>query len=339
VHCPNFLHDSHYCKNLSALYQIFVVFGIFGQQVMCALLSIQVITIFNTVACLGIVACLWGGGSVDVHGRGSLASIATDTSSLDDSIHEDTLDEVFTAEPVDRQISIDVDPGTVPDTADDNSESNSLDDSILLNENEVSNDYPIWFAAYVAASQQLCGLNAINFYIIQIFQQNTSSTFHVDSPTLYAIITTFSQFAITLLGGICLYGRARGSEKLNMLSSCAGVVLSLAGITAIFWFGLDSLYLMIATIVFQISFSFGLGPTTWTIVAKSAIQHCAHLTSAEQFRSQTRTTSLSAVISQLASFLVVFSFYPLSNLISIQGLFLMYSSFTFLYFIILFIVL
>ena len=125
--------------------------------------------------------------------------------------------------------------------------------------------YPVWLGAYVAASQQLCGLNAINFYIIQIFQQNKSTFFHIADPTMYAIITTFAQFSITALGGYFLHKRSATSEKINMLSSCIGVFMSLGTITAIFWLTLDPFYLMIATIGFQVSFSFGLGPTTWTM--------------------------------------------------------------------------
>merc|ERR1712071_438445 len=181
------------------------------------------------------------------------------------------------------------------------------------------------FTAYVAASQQLCGLNAINFYLIQLFQRDGRATTSLTNPTMYAIITTFAQFAVTLLGGICLYKRAHDSTRFNMATSCTGALLALVAMTTILWARLDSFYLMIATVVFQISFSFGLGPTTWTIIAKSSAVSCPGDTLNE------KSTSCAAVVNQLASFIVVFSFYPLVGLIGMHGLFLMYSIFTFLY--------
>ena len=59
------------------------------------------------------------------------------------------------------------------------------------------------------------------------------------------------------------------SNKTNMLVSCGVVFTSLTAISLLMYFNLDKFYLIFPTLAYQVGFSFGLGPTTWTIVANS----------------------------------------------------------------------
>jgi len=323
VFSPLFLHDSVYSKNLSGLFQISLVFGIFSQQLLNAFLTVQVVAIINAIASLAIIIGLFEYG-------GSTTMVAVD----EDPDEYETGSISFEASSVDNE-----DPSydssrrrtQVLDSPEQTCETQLITPQDSPAKVDASTGkYPTWLAAFVAANQQLCGLNAINFYIIQIFQQNGSA---LSNPTTYAIITTFVQLLITVFGGLCLY-KYKSSERMNMATSCMGVLLALAGMTTVLYLRLDALYLMIASIAFQIFFSFGLGPTTWTIVAKAAMSSAASdAQDKDVLQKKTRSTSLAVVISQFAAFLVVFSFYPLVAAISMHGLFLMYSIFTFLYFI------
>ena len=60
-------------------------------------------------------------------------------------------------------------------------------------------DVPWWFALVVSASQQLCGLNAINFYLQQIFHTGSSAS---SSSNTYAVVITAVQTIVTGLAGV-----------------------------------------------------------------------------------------------------------------------------------------
>jgi len=335
VHCPGFLNDSPFSKDLSSLYQITMVLGMFLQQLLCAVLPINTIFIINAVACSGILLGLFQTSPPAYPENSQITEVKHVTDET--FVSASTVEKLPETKPL-------IDSRMSSSSSKSRTSSSSLSEPLPINTTLVSmeadatpnrdqkmHQNSFLFTAYVAASQQLCGLNAINFYLIQLFQRDGRATTSLTNPTMYAIITTFAQFAVTLLGGICLYKRAHDSTRFNMATSCTGALLALVAMTTILWARLDSFYLMIATVVFQISFSFGLGPTTWTIIAKSSAVSCPGDTLNEKFTRQTKSTSCAAVVNQLASFIVVFSFYPLVGLIGMHGLFLMYSIFTFLY--------
>jgi magnesium-transporting ATPase (P-type) len=175
-------------------------------------------------------------------------------------------------------------------------EMDSSDDS----NSESFENTPWWFPLIVSASQQLCGLNAINFYLQQIFQtpeedSGTSGLFSRLDSNMYAIIITFVQVLITGSAGYLLYHRGL-SNKSNMLTSCLIVFVSLAVISGLMFLNINKFYLMFPTLLFQIGFSFGLGPTTWTIIAGSINSKHAD---------KTRYTGQTVAINSLASFMKI----------------------------------
>ena len=201
----------------------------------------------------------------------------------------------------------------------------AIDSSNEDSESISNGDLPWWFSLVVSASQQLCGLNAINFYLQQIFQTNSDeiSVFPWLDSNTYAIIITLVQTIITAAAGYILYQKGL-SNKSNMLVSCSIVFLSLSVISGLMYFKVNKFYLMFPTLLYQIGFSFGLGPTTWTIIAESINQ---------KHKDLIKYTGQTVAVNSMASFLIVFSFYPLVQLFSMAGLFSIYAVFTLCYFV------
>lgn len=287
MYCPGFLLKSDYASNLSCLFQTSLVFGIFTQQLFSRYLTLNVIATINILNSFFVLFGLYEFKTVDDTENTSTAYY----SEADAEIYSELLE---------------------MDSEDSNSETENT---------------RWWFPFVVSASQQLCGLNAINFYLQQIFQtpEETSGSglFSWLDSNSYAVIITFVQVLITASAGYLLYHRGL-SNKSNMLSSCFIVFVSLATISGLMFFKINKFYLMFPTLLFQIGFSFGLGPTTWTIIAGSVNRK--HI-------DQTRYTGQTVAINSLASFIVVFSFYPLVHMLSMAGLFGVYAVFTLGYFV------
>lgn len=289
MYCPSFLLKSDYASNLSCLFQTSLVFGIFTQQLFHRYLPLNVIATINILNSFGVLFGLYEFKTFEDTENTS----TTYYSQADAEIYSELL------------------------------EMDSSDDS----NSESFENTPWWFPFIVSASQQLCGLNAINFYLQQIFQTPEQASglglFSWLDSNSYAIIITFVQVLITASAGYLLYHRGL-SNKSNMLTSCCIVFISLAAISGLMFLKINKFYLMFPTLLFQIGFSFGLGPTTWTIIAGSVNRK--HV-------DQTRYTGQTVAINSLASFIVVFSFYPLVHMFSMAGLFSVYAIFTFCYFV------
>jgi len=290
---PTFLQN--FTSNLSSFFQVSLVFGIFMQQLLTSMCTLQTTLILNLM--FSCIALLLLTGTI----KRTLSHNSDQNSTSEEPVSETF--EVCTS-------------SQSPDSPPRNNDSPLLGHSNLQTYKKSS----MTTALLVATFQQFCGLNAINFYIQQIFLENETNSI-LSSPQTYAVLTMFIQFCITAAAAVGLTS-SKFSEKQSLSISSLGITLGLSIITIAGLYNLDNLIVMIGAVVFQVMFSIGLGPTTWTIVAGCTA------------RGNMRISALAVALNSLASFLVVFSFYPMLMVLSLGGVFLIYSLVTFLYFII-----
>ncbi|MGH7589632.1 MAG: sugar porter family MFS transporter, partial [Gemmatimonadota bacterium] len=124
------------------------------------------------------------------------------------------------------------------------------------------NRFPLFLAVSIAAFNQLSGINAILYYLNDIF---ASAGFDKVSSDLQAVAIGFTNLVFTLLA-MSVIDRV-GRRKLLVIGS-VGMALSLAGVAAIFWTGSREEMLLWLLIGFIASFAFSQGAVIWVYLAE-----------------------------------------------------------------------
>jgi sugar porter (SP) family MFS transporter len=124
------------------------------------------------------------------------------------------------------------------------------------------NRFPLFLAVSIAAFNQLSGINAILYYLNDIF---ASAGFDEVSSDLQAVAIGFTNLVFTLLA-MSVIDRV-GRRRLLMMGS-VGMAISLAGVAAIFWTGTREGLLLWLLIGFIASFAFSQGAVIWVYLAE-----------------------------------------------------------------------
>jgi sugar porter (SP) family MFS transporter len=124
------------------------------------------------------------------------------------------------------------------------------------------NRFPLFLAVSIAAFNQLSGINAILYYLNDIF---ASAGFDEVSSDLQAVAIGFTNLVFTLLA-MSVIDRV-GRRRLLMMGS-VGMAISLAGVAAIFWTGTREEFLLWLLIGFIASFAFSQGAVIWVYLAE-----------------------------------------------------------------------
>ncbi|CAH0555876.1 unnamed protein product [Brassicogethes aeneus] len=153
----------------------------------------------------------------------------------------------------------------------------------------------------ILAYQQLCGINAVVFYLGTIFKAAGSTL----SPSIAGIIITSVQLVVSYLFTFII---ERANRRFYLMSSSAGMLLSLATLGMFFHLkniGIDVTHIgflpICSTIVFVTMFSIGYGPIPWLLLG-------------ELFSPEIKGfgSGIAVVINWIAAFLVTF-FFPIIN--------------------------
>jgi sugar porter (SP) family MFS transporter len=124
------------------------------------------------------------------------------------------------------------------------------------------NRFPLFLAISIAAFNQLSGINAILYYLNDIF---ASAGFDEVSSDLQAVAIGFTNLVFTLLA-MSVIDRV-GRRRLLMIGS-VGMAVGLAGVAAIFWTGTREEFLLWLLIGFIASFAFSQGAVIWVYLAE-----------------------------------------------------------------------
>ncbi|MGH7567096.1 MAG: sugar porter family MFS transporter [Gemmatimonadota bacterium] len=122
--------------------------------------------------------------------------------------------------------------------------------------------FPVFLAVSIAAFNQFSGINAILYYLNDIF---SSAGFDKLSSDLQAVAIGFTNLVFTILA-MSLIDRV-GRRKLLAIGS-VGTALSLAGVAAIFSTGSREDLLLWLLIGFIASFAFSQGAVIWVYLAE-----------------------------------------------------------------------
>ena len=122
--------------------------------------------------------------------------------------------------------------------------------------------FPIFLAVSIAVFNQLTGINAILYYLNDIF---ASAGFDKLSSDLQAVAIGFTNLVFTILA-MSLIDRA-GRRRLLVIGS-VGMAISLAGVAAIFGTGTGEEWLLWLLIAFIASFAFSQGAVIWVYLAE-----------------------------------------------------------------------
>ena len=124
------------------------------------------------------------------------------------------------------------------------------------------NRFPLFLAVSIAAFNQFSGINAILYYLNDIF---ASAGYDKVSSDLQAVAIGFTNLVFTLLA-MSVIDRV-GRRKLLVVGS-VGMAASLAGVAAIFWTGSWEELLLWLLICFIASFAFSQGAVIWVYLAE-----------------------------------------------------------------------
>jgi sugar porter (SP) family MFS transporter len=122
--------------------------------------------------------------------------------------------------------------------------------------------FPLFLAVSIAAFNQFSGINAILYYLNDIF---ANAGFDKVSSDQQAVAIGFTNLVFTLLA-MSVIDRV-GRRKLLVVGS-VGMAASLAGVAAIFWTGSREELLLWLLIGFIASFAFSQGAVIWVYLAE-----------------------------------------------------------------------
>nr|XP_023026777.1 facilitated trehalose transporter Tret1-like [Leptinotarsa decemlineata] len=120
----------------------------------------------------------------------------------------------------------------------------------------------------VLGFQQMCGINAIVFYTVTIFEAAGTDI----SPFLSAIITNLVQVVVSYFSVLVI---EKANRKFFLMISSAGMMLCMVSLAMFFHLKLlqvDVSHLsflpLASTMLFMVSFSFGYGPVPWMLLGE-----------------------------------------------------------------------
>jgi SP family arabinose:H+ symporter-like MFS transporter len=121
---------------------------------------------------------------------------------------------------------------------------------------------PIFLAVSIAVFNQLCGINAILYYLNDIFQ---SAGFSKVSGDLQAVAVGATNLLFTM---IALSVIDRIGRKILLLAGSVGMAACLAGVAAIFFTGRGQRLLVWLLIGYIASFAFSQGAVIWVYISE-----------------------------------------------------------------------
>ena len=122
--------------------------------------------------------------------------------------------------------------------------------------------FPIMLAVITGAFNQLSGINAILFYLNDIFAQ---AGFSRVSGDLQAVAVGATNLVFTLVG-MSLIDRA--GRKWLMLVGCVGLTLCLGGVSAVFWTHTHQGWLVWLLMAYIACFAASQGAVTWVYIGE-----------------------------------------------------------------------
>ncbi|HET9332838.1 MAG TPA: sugar porter family MFS transporter [Gemmatimonadota bacterium] len=124
------------------------------------------------------------------------------------------------------------------------------------------NRFPLFLAISIAAFNQLSGINAILYYLNDIFAY---AGFDKVSSDLQAVAIGFTNLVFTLLAMSII---DRVGRRTLLIVGSIGTAASLAGVAAVFWTGSREDLLLWLLIAFIASFAFSQGAVIWVYLAE-----------------------------------------------------------------------
>jgi sugar porter (SP) family MFS transporter len=124
------------------------------------------------------------------------------------------------------------------------------------------NRLPIFLAVSIAMFNQLSGINAILYYLNDIFAR---AGFNKVSSDLQAVAIGATNLLFTMLAMSII---DKAGRRTLMLTGSVGTALSLAGVAAIFWTGRHETLLVWLLIGFIASFAFSQGAVIWVYISE-----------------------------------------------------------------------
>ena len=124
------------------------------------------------------------------------------------------------------------------------------------------NRFPLFLAISIAAFNQLSGINAILYYLNDIFAY---AGFDKVSSDLQAVAIGFTNLVFTLLAMSII---DRVGRRTLLIVGSIGTAVSLSGVAAVFWTGSREDLLLWLLIAFIASFAFSQGAVIWVYLAE-----------------------------------------------------------------------
>ena len=121
---------------------------------------------------------------------------------------------------------------------------------------------PVFLAIAIGAFNQLSGINAILYYLNDIFERAGFSTVSSD---MQAVAIGFTNLLFTL---IAMQAIDRLGRKTLLLTGAVGTAVSLAGVAAIFTTGQRPEWLIWLLVAFIASFAFSQGAVIWVYLSE-----------------------------------------------------------------------
>lgn len=159
--------------------------------------------------------------------------------------------------------------------------------------------------------QQLCGVAAVVCFAESIFVHG-----NVPSPILFATLLGVTQLVFTIVSTFVVDHLGR---KLLLMLSCSGVSIALAALGCYFYAleNYDSISLpwlpIVCLVFFMMMFAIGLGPVTWLLLGEILGPDIKKVAFGLASGALLTTGSL-----------IIYSFHPLINVITIAGTFWMF---------------
>jgi MFS transporter, SP family, arabinose:H+ symporter len=122
--------------------------------------------------------------------------------------------------------------------------------------------FPIFLAVFIMAFSQLSGINAVLYYLNDIF---TAAGFTKVSAGLQSVVIGFTNLAFTVLAVFLI---DKVGRKLLLLIGSLGLAGTLTGITFIFATGRHREYLLGLLVAYIASFAFSIGAVVWVYISE-----------------------------------------------------------------------
>ncbi len=122
--------------------------------------------------------------------------------------------------------------------------------------------FPIFLAVFIMAFSQLSGINAVLYYLNDIF---TAAGFTKVSAGLQSVVIGFTNLTFTVLAVFLI---DKVGRKILLLIGSLGLATTLTGITFIFATGKHREYLLWLLVAYIASFAFSIGAVVWVYISE-----------------------------------------------------------------------